>query len=130
MSRVAPVLMPTPTPMLAPVSTSVSGSAGSATGFAPITHRAAQAPGRPLSLHIDHIVLDGLALDARGRAELQAALEGELAELLARDGVGAGLLGDGAQARMRLDDVALPPGHDACRLGRAIARSLHAGMRR
>jgi len=95
----------------------------------------AATPGRAVSVHIDHLVLDpavlgGQTLGARARAVLQASLQDELAALTARDGLGAALLAGGAMPRLNAGDLAAGPGAGPAQLGRALARALHEGLRR
>ena len=87
---------------------------------------APRAEGAALSLHIDRVVLEGFALGARDCARLQAALQAELAELLSAQGPGAALLGGAALPGLRAGNLRFDRSHDATRLGRAIAQSLHS----
>ncbi|MGM9491721.1 hypothetical protein [Ideonella sp. YS5] len=78
----------------------------------------------PLTVHIARLVLDeavlaGLKLDGRGRAALQAALQGELAARLAVTGLGSLSVG-GAVERLRASDLRLTSGFDAAGLGQSL----------
>lgn len=93
---------------------------------------------RPLSVHIDRLVIDPGALgtvqlDARARASLQAALQTELAALLAQAGGGHGLGAAGAVDALRGPAPSLAPGAGVAELGRAVAgavaRTLNAERR-
>lgn len=80
-------------------------------------------------LHIERLILDGLPVDAAQGPVVQAAVEAELARLLAEGGIAPTLLQGGMLAYARGTDLhrvsALAP--DA--LGREIARSAHNGIR-
>ena len=84
----------------------------------------------PIRLHIDRLVLDGLRFDAGGAARFQAALITTLGELLRGDGLPRGIAG-GAVPHVMAPPVAAPPSDAAASpeaLGRAVARSVHAGL--
>jgi|tagenome__1003787_1003787.scaffolds.fasta_scaffold19441517_2 hypothetical protein len=80
-------------------------------------------------LHIDRLVLDGFDLPPLSRGELRAALERELAHLIAAGGLAPAL----AQ-RVSLPSVGAPQinaplaGGDGAQLGTAIAKSLYGGL--
>jgi len=79
-----------------------------------------------IALHIERLVLDGLPAPAGRPAAVQAALEAELARLLADrglPGVAGGAVPELAAAPIRLQPRAGPQSW-----GRGIARSLHAGL--
>lgn len=82
----------------------------------------------PLSLHIDHLVLDGLPVGGGERGQLQAAVVAELENLLASGALNAELRGAGALQRLRLDDIRLHAGAGAEQIGRQIALALHKGI--
>jgi hypothetical protein len=79
-----------------------------------------------LHLHIDKLVLDGLAVNG-SPAVLRAALEGELTRLLTLQGPGAAI-GLGAVDRLRAPPIRGPQRVDAGEWGRRIAGSVHAGL--
>lgn len=80
-----------------------------------------------IRLHIERLVLDGLP--ATDGARLRAAVEGELARLLAAGGLGRGLAAGGALARLSVPPIHLErDGRRPDVLGRAVARSVHAGI--
>lgn len=85
-------------------------------------------PGRAgVTLQIDHLVIDGVKLNAGQSAQLQLSLQRELTRLLARDGLGP------SPAGIALPSVAAPaiqisnPLRPA-ELGRQIARSVHRSL--
>ncbi|WP_437768985.1 hypothetical protein ACSRUE_37845 [Sorangium sp. KYC3313] len=78
-----------------------------------------------VELHIGELELAGL--DPAGRFDVARGLEGELARLLATEGVPAGLLA----GRAVVPELVLDPGAAAVplELGRAVARALYEGWR-
>lgn len=81
-----------------------------------------------ITIHIERLVLDGLPL-ARHQAPLvQAAVEAELARLLAADGLAPGLATGGVVPRLAAP--ALQVGADAgpTHLGAQIAQSVYGGI--
>ncbi|HJV61280.1 MAG TPA: hypothetical protein VJ743_10075 [Albitalea sp.] len=80
------------------------------------------------SLHIDRLVLEGFALSPRERARLQQSIEAELGALMQQQAPRAAA--GGAVAALRAQDLRLDHAGDVQRLGRAIARSLHAELAR
>jgi hypothetical protein len=79
-------------------------------------------------LHIERLVLDGLPL-APGQAPLvQAAVEAELARLIAGSGVAPGLPSLGAVPALRAGDLQLAPGTTPAGIGSQIARAVFSGI--
>ncbi|MGK4004459.1 hypothetical protein WMF31_17625 [Sorangium sp. So ce1036] len=80
---------------------------------------------RAVTLHIGELEIAGL--DPAGRFDVARGLEGELARLLASEGVPEGLL----EGRAVLPQLALDHGAAAVplELGRAVARALYEGWR-
>ena len=81
---------------------------------------------REVMLHIERLVMDGVALDGGQIAQLRAALQGELTRLLQRDG-GAALQG-GAAPLLQAPVVRISAPFQPADLGRQIARSVHASL--
>ncbi len=111
-----------------PPSLSLTRAAARAASVArrPIASPAAPAP---VSLHIDRVVLDGIALGIAGRGVMQTALETELSDLLNTRGLSAQLLAGTAQPSLQAGDIALAPGKQQPReLGQAIAQALHTRL--
>ncbi|MCF6218061.1 MAG: hypothetical protein L3J62_11760 [Gammaproteobacteria bacterium] len=81
-----------------------------------------------INLHIERLVLDGVALEPHQRPALKASLEAELASLLGRNGVGAGLHNGGAVDAIRADSIAIGGKNEPSGLGKQIARSVYGGI--
>ena len=81
-----------------------------------------------INLHIERLILDGLPIDARQRAEVQAAIEAELARLLMQNGLKAGLLAGGAMPSLRAEAIQLMRENNAAQLGAQIAQSVYGGI--
>ena len=80
------------------------------------------------NVHIERLVLDGIDLPYPQRPLLQAAVEAELARLLAAGGVAPGLRAGGALASVPGGAMHLAEGSDPTRLGTQIARAVHGGI--
>jgi hypothetical protein len=81
-----------------------------------------------ISIHIDRLVLDGLALNAADGARVRAALEAELGRLLGTRAPGLERLG--AVPIVAAPSINVEPPRDPTAIGHAVARSVHAGMGR
>jgi hypothetical protein len=81
-----------------------------------------------IDLHIERLILDGLAIDPGQRAEVQAAVEAELARLLMTGGLNAGLLAGGALPSLRAEAIQLTNESKGADLGVQIAQSVHGGL--
>jgi hypothetical protein len=79
-----------------------------------------------LNLHIERLILDGLPVPAGQGALVQAAVETELARLLA-DGNLESRTG-GAFANLSTRPIQLPHDTNPADLGRQIARAVHRGL--
>ncbi|MGN6706162.1 MAG: hypothetical protein ACTHJO_08890 [Rhodanobacter sp.] len=80
-----------------------------------------------IELHIERLVIDEAALGGERGGSVRAALEGELARLLAQPGAAAALRGLGAVAA--LPPATLPPAsHPHERLGVRIATAVQRGL--
>jgi hypothetical protein len=77
-------------------------------------------------LHIERLVLDGLAVAPTDRPRIAAAMEAEFTRLLRDAPVPAT---SGATPRLAAPSVMLAPGMAPEPMGRAIAASAHAGLR-
>lgn len=80
-----------------------------------------------IRLHIERLVLDGLALSSRDVAQLGAALEAELLRLILDRGLAPGLAG-AALASLAVPAIHPVAGQGADALGRQIAQSLYRGV--
>jgi|EndMetStandDraft_8_1072994.scaffolds.fasta_scaffold44941_4 hypothetical protein len=81
-----------------------------------------------IDLHIERLVLDGLTVTAADSPRVRAAVEAELARLLAAGGVNREFAAGGAMPRLNAPQVTLAarPRPDA--IGRAIAQSVNASL--
>lgn len=80
-----------------------------------------------VKLHIERLVLDGV--DGNGQPQLlQAAIEAELARLLAEGGLAAALGGGGAMPRIALPAIELAQGEPAGAVGARIAGAVYGGI--
>ena len=80
------------------------------------------------NVHIERLVLDGIDLPYPQRPLLQAAVEAELARLLAAGGVAPSLRVGGALASVPGGAIHLAEGSDPAHLGTQIARAVHRGI--
>lgn len=84
-------------------------------------------PPAPIDLHIERLVLNGLA--PAGRHRIVGALQAELARLLAGEGTPAALAAAGRHLRLEGGTFTVPAGAKAEAIGVSIARQLHAGWK-
>lgn len=82
---------------------------------------------RPIDLHIEELVLDGFPPGDRHR--IGAALEKELARLLAERGLSAGWENGGEAGRLNGGKFEARPGARPERVGAQIAQSVFRGMK-
>ena len=83
-----------------------------------------------INLHIERLVLDGVPISYGQRHLLQAAVEGDLAHLLAEGGLAPSLLSGGALASVKAGSIQLTAGNSPTELGGHIAQALYEGIRR
>jgi hypothetical protein len=81
-------------------------------------------------LHIDRLVLDGVSVAAGGRPQLQAAIESELARLIAAGGLSPELANGIAVPAVRAPQMTLAPNAKPAQLGTAIAGAVYGGVGR
>jgi hypothetical protein len=81
-----------------------------------------------IQVHIERLVLDGVTVAPGDRPELQAAVETELARLLADGGLSPALLGGGAVPSVRTGETQLSPEGDAVGIGQQIAAAVYGGI--
>lgn len=81
-----------------------------------------------IELHIERIVLDGLDVKPRDRWTLRAAVESELARLLARGGLSSQLLSGGALRSLSAGEIQVPMQTSGAQLGNQIAQAVHSGI--
>jgi hypothetical protein len=81
-----------------------------------------------IQLHIERLVLDGVGVAPGQRALVQAAVEAELARLLAQGGLAQGLAAGGALPSVRAGAIQLANDGDPQRMGTQIAQSVYSGI--
>lgn len=81
-----------------------------------------------INLHIERMVLDGLQVSPRDRAQLQAAVEGELARLLGTDGLRSELLSGGTLRSLGAGEIHVTNQMSPVHLGNQIAQAVHSGV--
>jgi hypothetical protein len=81
-----------------------------------------------LRVHIERLVLDGVDVGPAERPALQAALETELARLLAEGGLSRTLATGGAIPSLRSAPLELAHGSTPAALGTAIAGAVHGEL--
>lgn len=83
-----------------------------------------------ISIHIERLILDGLSVPHRQRLQLQAALEAELARLLAAEGLSADLSTGGTLPVINGGVIHMQDGENPAQLGRRIAQAVYRGIGR
>lgn len=81
-------------------------------------------------LHIERLVLEGIAVSHADRPRLQATIERELQRLIGESGVSGGLSSAGAVPSIRGEDMRVDATEGPAELGRHIAGALYGGLRR
>jgi hypothetical protein len=81
-----------------------------------------------IRLHIERLILDGIAVPYGARPGLQAAVEAELGRLLAEGGLAAGLAQGGAVPGLAGGSIQLGPGNAPDHLGRQIAQAAYGAI--
>jgi hypothetical protein len=82
-----------------------------------------------IQLHIEHVVLEGLPVDAARGPAVRAAIEAELGRLLAESGLSGRLERGGTIDHARGADIAAVPGDPPARLGERIGQAVYGGIR-
>ena len=80
-----------------------------------------------INLHIEQITLEGIDVNRAQRSQLQAAIQSELAHLLATRGLTPGAR---SQAQLAAAPIQLSGAGQAAELGQQIARAVYGSMRR
>lgn len=83
-----------------------------------------------IHLHIERLVLEGLPLEKRHGPQVQAAVEAELARLLAAGGLALELQAAAAVPRRPAEGIQLGNESHPARLGQQIAQSVYGGIGR
>lgn len=81
-----------------------------------------------ITVHIERLILDGIAIPQRHRPLVQAALEEELARLLATSGLATGLQQSGTQQHVPAGVLEVKDTDEPSVLGRNIARAVYRGI--
>jgi hypothetical protein len=81
-----------------------------------------------IKLHIERLILEGLAIVPGQYAEIQTAVEAELTRLLAAKGVRADLQSGGAIPSLRGGAINVSNESNPMHLGNQIAKSVHGGI--
>lgn len=83
-----------------------------------------------VNLHIERLILDGVAVARGDEPLLRAAVEAELARLIAVGGPSPALMSGGAVPRLHAGDIRLSGEDGPRQLGRQIARALYGRIGR
>jgi len=81
-------------------------------------------------LHIEHLVLDGLPLEAADGPAVRTAVEAELTRLLTESGLGPGLRNGGAYDAAPGAELRLSPTPGPGAVGRQIGAAAHRSLSR
>lgn len=81
-----------------------------------------------ITVHIDRLVLDGIPIRKAQAPALQAAIEAELARLLAVQGIADEFRSGATLANIRTGTITLSGENKPDGLGRQIARAVHTGI--
>lgn len=81
-----------------------------------------------IHVHIERLILDGIAVPTSQRPQLQAAVEAELGRLLAEGGLASGLAQGGAAPTIGGGSIQLAQGNEAGVLGRQIAQAAYGAI--
>ena len=81
-----------------------------------------------ITLHIEHLILEGLPVTGGQGALVQGAVEQELARLLTTHGLWDALRTGGAVPQVRGRDLEIGTGNPPARLGQQIAQSVYGGI--
>jgi hypothetical protein len=82
-----------------------------------------------IDLHIERLVLDGLAVTAADAQRVRTAMEDEVTRLLA-EALNPAFATGGAVPRIAAPQISLGPRERPDGIGRAVARSVHRGIGR
>lgn len=81
-----------------------------------------------INVHIERLILDGLPIAHNQGPLVQAAVEAELARLLAADGLAPSLQAGGALYRVPAEGIQLASDGNPNTLGKQIARAVYGGI--
>ena len=83
-----------------------------------------------INLHIERVVLEGIAIEPHEQSVLMATIETELGRLLAQNGIESDLQNGGASNAIRTSSIDIGEKDKPAHLGRHIARSVYGGINR
>ncbi|MFI5458422.1 MAG: hypothetical protein ACHRXM_23575 [Isosphaerales bacterium] len=83
-----------------------------------------------INLHIERLILEGLPVTSLQGPQVRAAIENELARLLAAHGLSLELRGGVALPRVRAGAIHIGKESQPARLGQSIAQAVHEGIGR
>ena len=81
-----------------------------------------------ITVHIERLILDGIAVSHHHRPLVQAAMEKELARLLALDGLSIDFQQSHVQQRIQAGVLEVKDTDEPAVLGRNIARAVYRGI--
>lgn len=81
-----------------------------------------------IGIHIERLILDGLPIARRDRPRLQAAIEEELARLLANGSLAVDLQTPGMMAHLAGGTLELTGNEEPHLLGKRIAEAIYRGI--
>jgi hypothetical protein len=81
-----------------------------------------------VELHIERVVLDGIALDRAGARRLEAALASRLTELLREGASPGGGFAPSNVRNLRAAPIALDPSAGPARMGTQLADAVHGAL--
>ena len=83
-----------------------------------------------INVHIEQLILEGLPITHSQRPRLQAAVETELARLLAADGLAPSSVAGGWVSHVPTGSIQLASANDPTHLGQQIAQAVYGGIRK
>jgi hypothetical protein len=81
-----------------------------------------------IAVHIERLVLDGVPIPHRHRAQVQAAIQQELSRLIAANGLAVDMQASGVLPRVGGGEIHLEDDEQPGRLGAQIARAIYKGI--
>jgi hypothetical protein len=81
-----------------------------------------------INLHIERLILDGLAIESGQGALVKAMLEAELSRLIEAHGLSASLQAGGALPGLRASAVELQAEKNPAQIGAQIARAVYGSI--
>ena len=81
-----------------------------------------------INVRIERLILDGLPIERRDGAAVQAAIERELAKLFNSGQLSPALLSSSMVASLRAESIELPEGVNPATLGQQIAQAVHQSL--